>query len=192
MEENRRHMATPKVRPSIHRLLATLRQLLADLDRELDDFIRQSPLWQGDAELVQIVPGIGPVIAYGLIAFLPELSTLPRRPLAALAGVAPFNQDSGKHRGKRKIHGGRGKIRHLLYMTALSACRWNQVFRSFYQRLLDAGKPQKVALTAWVRKRLTILHAMLKRRMAWSPPAYFPLSRPQEAGSWSQSAAGKP
>ena len=104
-----------------------------------------------------------------LLADLPELGTLSRKQIAALVGVAPFNRDSGPHRGKRTVWGGRARVRAALYMGALVARRWNPVIQEFYQRLLAAGKPKKLALTACMRKLLTILNCMLKKGQAWNP-----------------------
>ena len=108
-------------------------------------------------------------LSLSLLAYLPELGTLNRKQIAALVGVAPFNRDSGPHRGKRNVWGGRTRVRAALYMAALVASRYNPVLRAFYQRLLDAGKPKKLALTACMRKLLTILNAMVKTGQYWTP-----------------------
>ena len=170
MEENRLHMATSRVRPSVESALHHLKKLLADLDREIDDFIRRTPLWQEKAEILQSVPGIGPVTAMKLIAYCPELGHLDCKAIAALAGVAPINWNSGQHRGKRRIRGGRSEVRKALYMAALVASQFNPVIRAFYQRMKQAGKPAKVALTACMRKLLVIVNAMLKHKSLWSEP----------------------
>lgn len=169
MEENRRRTCTAKVRANIDRSLAHLRQLLKDLDREIHDSIRRTPLWLENAKILQSFTGIGPKVSASLIADLPELGTIPGTKASALAGLAPMNQDSGKHRGKRMIKGGRPAVRQALYMAALVASRHNSVIREFYQRLRQAGKPAKVALTACMRKILVILNAMLKNRTYWNP-----------------------
>lgn len=168
MEENRLHMATPRVRPSVESAVQHLQKLLADLDREIDDCIRRTPLWQEKAEILQSVPGIGPVTAMKLIAYLPELGHLDRQEVAALAGLAPINWDSGQQRGKRRIRGGRPEVRRALYMSALVAAQYNPLIRAFYQRLKENGKPFKVALTACMRKLLIIINAMLKHRVHWN------------------------
>jgi transposase len=168
MEENRLHMATPRVLSSVESAVQHLRQLLADLDREIDDFIRRTPLWQEKAEILQSVPGIGPVTAMKLIAYLPELGYLNYKEVAALAGVAPINWDSGQQRGKRRIRGGRPEVRRALYMAALVATRCNPLIQAFYQRLKEAGKPFKVVLTACMRKLLVIVNAMLKHKNHWN------------------------
>lgn len=168
MEGNRRRTSTPKIRHNIDQHLTYLRQLLKDLDREIHDFIRRTPLWHEKSAILQSVVGIGPKVSASLIADLPELGTVPRPQISALAGLAPMNRDSGKWRGKRTIQGGRPTVRQALYMAALVASRHNPVIRVFYQRLLAAGKPKKLALTACMRKLLVILNAMLKNRLHWN------------------------
>lgn len=169
MEENRRRTCTPKVRGNIDRSLAHLRQLLKDLDREIHDSIRRTPLWHENSNILQSFTGVGPKVSASLIADMPELGTLPGPKASALAGLAPMNRDSGQYRGQRKIQGGRPAVRQALYMAALVASRHNPVIRAFYQRLRLAGKPAKVALTACMRKLLVILNAMLKNRTHWNP-----------------------
>jgi transposase len=169
MEENRRRTCTPRVRGNIDRSLAHLRQLLKDLDREIHDSIRRTPLWHENSEILQSLTGIGPKVSASLIADMPELGTLTRGKASALAGLAPMNRDSGQFRGRRMIQGGRPAVRQALYMAALVASRHNPVIRAFYQRLRLAGKPAKVALTACMRKLLVILNAMLKNRTHWNP-----------------------
>ena len=169
MEQNRCRTCTPKVRANIDRSLAHLRQLLEDLDREIHDAIRRTPLWLENADILRSFTGVGPKVSASLIADLPELGLLPGNKASALAGLAPMNQDSGKHRGKRMIKGGRPAVRQALYMAALVASRYNPVIKEFYQRLRLAGKPPKVALTACMRKILVILNAMLKNRTYWNP-----------------------
>lgn len=169
MEGNRRRTCTPKVSGNIDQHLAYLRQLLKDLDREIHDSIRHTPLWQENSEILQSFTGVGPKVSASLIAVIPELGTLPRTKVSALAGLAPMNRDSGQYRGKRKIQGGRPAVRQALYMAALVAAHHNPVIMEFYQRLRLAGKPAKVALTACMRKILVILNAMLKNRTYWNP-----------------------
>lgn len=154
MEENRRRTTTPRVGGNIDQHLAYLRQLLTDLDQDIHDAIRRTPLWHEKAEILQSFGGVGPKVSASLIADLPELGSLPGTKASALAGLAPMNRDSGLYRGKRKIQGGRPAVRQALYMAALSAARHNPVIRAFYQRLRQAGKPPKVALTACMRKIL--------------------------------------
>jgi len=168
-EENRLEKTfIPTVRRDIQVHLAWLRQRLTALNRDLDDQIRQSPLWQDRDRLYQSVPGIGPVVSLTVIAQLPEIGTLPGKKAAALVGVAPYNRDSGRFRGKRMIRGGRSYLRRMLYMAAVAATRWNPVIRTFYQRLVAAGKPKKLALTACMRKLVLILNAMVKHNQPWN------------------------
>ena len=166
-EHNRLGTARAPVRPHIEKHLDWLAQAMADLDTEIGDFMRQTPLWQRQDELLRSVPGVGRITAYTLLADLPELGTLNRKQIAALVGVAPLNHDSGRRRGKRRTHGGRTTVRNVLYMATLTATRVNPVIQAFYQRLLKAGKEKKVALTACMRKLLTILNAMLKHSHVW-------------------------
>lgn len=166
-EEQRLAQALPVVRPRIARVLALLERELEELDHDLDDRLRQSPLWREQEDLLRGVPGVGPTLTLTLLAELPELGQLSRQQIAALAGVAPFNRDSGTLRGKRRVWGGRASVRAALYMAALVASRHNPVLRTFYQRLCAAGKPKKVALVACMHKLLTILNAMLKHRTPW-------------------------
>jgi transposase len=147
--------------------LEWLRKHLKDIDKDTGRRVRQSPLWRETDDLLQSVPGVGPQTVATLIVHLPELGTLNRKQIAALAGVAPFNRDSGTLRGRRTIWGGRAALRATLYMAALVAKRWNPVLKAFYARLVDAGKPVKTALVACMRKLLTILNAMMRSRSIW-------------------------
>ena len=172
MEKNRLAMtASPRVRKSLQTNLQSLKEQLKKLEQDLDDFIRQSPIWLEKAQLLQSVPGIGPLTSQSLLAWVPELGTLNRRTIAALVGLAPFNRDSGQMRGKRTIWGGRARVRPPLYMATLAACRVNPAIRTFYLRLLAAGKSKKLALTACMRKLLIILNAILKQQQPWCPQA---------------------
>ena len=166
-EKNRLRTATAAVRPRIEAHIAWLEQELEDLDKNLRQTLRQSPVWREKDDLLRSVPGVGEQLSLTLLAHLPELGTLDRRQIAALVGVAPFNRDSGTLRGKRTVWGGRARVRAALYMGALVGSRHNPAIRDFYQRLLAAGKPKKLALTACMRKMLTILNAMLKHRSPW-------------------------
>ena len=167
-EQNRLGTATSAVRPHIAAHTTWLEQQLADLEQQLRQTLRQSPVWRAKDDLLHSVPGVGPQLALTLLAHLPELGTLDRRQIAALVGVAPFNRDSGTLRGKRTVWGGRARVRATFYMGALVASRYNPVIRAFYRRLLAAGKPQKLALTACMHKLLVILNAMLKHSSPWS------------------------
>jgi transposase len=171
-EKNRLGRALPSVRPRIRSHIAWLEQELKDLDRDLQSKLRQSPLWREKENLLRSVPGVGPQLALSLLAYLPELGTLDRKRIAALVGVAPFNRDSGAFRGRRTVWGGRTRVRAALYMATLVASRHNPAIRAFYERLVAAGKPKKVALTACMRKLLTILNAMLKHGTTWSCAAH--------------------
>ena len=156
--------------------MAWLEHELDDLDKSLRQTLRQSPVWREKEDLLRSVPGVGEQLSLTLLAYLPELGTLDRRQIAALVGVAPFNRDSGTLRGQRTVWGGRARVRAALYMGALVASRFNPVIRDFYQRLLAAGKPKKLALTACMRKLLVILNSMLKHGAPWRDPS------PQFAG----------
>ena len=168
-EKNRLGRATAQVRPRIESHIIWLQQELNDLDTDLRQRILRSPLWREKDDLLRSVPGVGPQVSLTLLAFLPELGTLNRKQIAALVGVAPFSRDSGPHRGKRSVWGGRATVRSALYMGALVASRRNPVLSEFYQRLLEAGKPKKVALTACMRKLLTILNSMARTGQRWDP-----------------------
>jgi transposase len=169
-ERNRLLTGRGVVSEGIQAHIAWLEQELANIDRDLRGKIRKSPLWREKDNLLRSVPGIGPVVSATLLAELPELGTLDRRQIAALVGVAPLNRDSGNFRGKRSVWGGRAKVRAMLYMGTLVASRHNPIIRAFYQRLCAAGKEKKVALTACMRKLLTILNAMLRHRTPWCYP----------------------
>ena len=166
-EKNRLGAAISAVRPRIEAHITWLEQELADLDGGLRQTLRRSPVWREKDDLLRSVPGVGNQLSLTLLAYLPELGTLDRKQIAALVGVAPFNRDSGTLRGKRTVWGGRSRVRAVLYMGALVASRHNPIIRDFYQKLLAAGKPKKVALVACMRKLLVILNAMLKHRSPW-------------------------
>lgn len=166
-EQNRLSTAPARMHGRIQEHIDWLEAERAALNDEINDFIGQHPLWQDQARLLRSVPGIGPVTAATLLADLPELGHLNRKQIAALVGVAPFNQDSSRRRGKRRIKGGRTAVRSPLYMATLAATRFNPLIRIFYQRLLRAGKEKKVALTACMRKLLTILNAILRHQQPW-------------------------
>jgi transposase len=140
------------------------------LNKDLERKIQNTPLWRTKDEILQSPKGVGPVLSHMLLAKMPELGTLNRKQAGKLVGVAPLNRDSGKFRGKRKVWGGRAEIRSVLYMATMSAIRSNPVIRVFYQRLIEAGKPHKVAITACMRKLLTILNAMVKNNTPWRAP----------------------
>ena len=166
-EKNRLGTAISAVRPRIEAHIAWLEQELNDLDKELRQSLRRSPVWREKDDLLRTVPGVGEQLSLTLLADLPELGTLDQRQIAALVGVAPFNRDSDTLRGRRAVWGGRSRVRGVLYMGTLTATRFNPVISDFYQRLLAAGKPKKVALVACMRKLLTILNAMVKDSSPW-------------------------
>ena len=158
----------PALRQDIQAHLTWLQQRLEQLDQDLNDQVRRSPLWRDRDRLLQTIPGIGPIVSRAIMAQLPEAGTLSGKQAAALVGVAPYNRDSGRFRGRRMIRGGRSYLRRMLYMAAVVAARRNPVIRAFYQRLLAAGKPKKLALTACMRKLVLILNAMLKNNQPWN------------------------
>lgn len=168
-EKNRRGSAPTAMRARISEHIVWLEQEKDVLDKELDDHIQQSPIWKGKDDILRSTPGVGPGLSATLLFDVPELGTLTGKEVAALVGVAPFNHDSGKLRGKRMVWGGRAQVRAALYMSALSAIRSNTIIQTFYERLTKAGKPFKVAITACMRKLLTILNAMVKSGQHWNP-----------------------
>jgi len=168
-ERNRLSRAPRSVQARIQAHITYLQQELSSVDEDLNHTIRSSPLWREKDQLLRSVPGVGPVVSTTLLAALPELGTLNRKQIAALVGVAPLNRDSGPFRGRRCVWGGRATVRAALYMSALTAARCNPAIAQFHQRLRAQGKRPKVALTACMRKLLTILNAMLKEGTAWQP-----------------------
>jgi transposase len=167
-EKNRRGAApTSTVRQEVAAHIEWLEQRIAVIDSQLKAQLQSSSVWRVKDDLLQSVPGIGPVVSLSLLAELPELGTLNRQQAAKLVGVAPLNRDSGEHRGTRHIYGGRARVRSALYMAALTATRCNPVIKEFYQRLIAKHKPFKVAIVACMRKLLTILNVMLKTQTSW-------------------------
>jgi transposase len=166
-EKNRLHTSRAHIREDIQQHLDWLTSKKKELDREIARLVRSSQEWSEKEALLRSVPGVGPVTAATLLADLPELGTLNRQKIAALAGVAPFNRDSGSKRGKRRIFGGRSAVRRTLYMAALVCTRHNPVIKRFYESLVERGKEKKVAITACMRKLLVILNAMVRKQEAW-------------------------
>lgn len=166
-ERQREKRAAARTRKSIARLLKALTAELAVLDQDIDAAVRGSPAWRAKEDLLASVPGIGPAIARTLLAEMPELGTLDRRQIAALAGLAPWTRQSGQWRGQSFIGGGRAPVRAVLFMGAMVAARFNPVLKAFHQRLIAAGKPKMVALIAVARKLLTILNAILRDQRPW-------------------------
>lgn len=165
------------VRQSLKKHIVYLERELAMTNTDLEHLVRESPSWRERDDLLQSVPGIGPVVSRTLLAELPELGRLDRRAIAKLVGVAPMSRDSGVWRGRRSIQGGRASVRTALYMAALVAARRNAVIRAFYQRLVLAGKPKKLALIACVRKLLTIVNQMIRAGTGWSALTPTPLGQ---------------
>jgi len=166
-EKNRLALATKRVRRDIQVHIRWMEKRLEDINDDIDELIRQSPLWREKDKLLQSVTGVGPVLASTILASLPELGSLNRKQIAALVGVAPFNRESGRYKGKQKIQGGRASVRNVLYMGTVAGIRANPVLRTFYERLVAKGKPKKLALTACMRKLLVILNTMLKNGTCW-------------------------
>ncbi len=166
-EKNRLSTCPSCVREGIEEHIAWLEEHIERLETDIQTCIRQKPEWQARAEIIDSVPGVGPVTAATMLAELPELGQLNRQKIAALVGVAPFNKDSGPRQRKRKIFGGRAGVRRTLYMAALSATKFNPVIRAFYASLLERGKEKKVALTACMRKLLVIINALVRKGEAW-------------------------
>lgn len=169
MEQNRLEHAAKALQHSLRAHIDYLRKELKHSEDELERMVRDSPLWDR-YEVLSSVPGVGPILSVALLADLPELGRLNRRETAALAGVAPFNQDSGSSQGVRAITGGRGRLRRVLFVATVAAVRCNPVLNPFYRRLRAGGKPAKVAIIAPMRKLLTILNLMVKTGSHWRPP----------------------
>ncbi|MBK8901298.1 MAG: IS110 family transposase [Anaerolineaceae bacterium] len=166
-EKNRRATTNPELLPRLQKHLDWLETELAEIEDDLNNWIDQNAQWREKRASLESVPGVGPVTSFTLLAELPELGTLSRQKIAALVGLAPFNRDSGRFRGHRHIFGGRADVRSVLYMAALSGIRYNPVLKAFYNRLIAKGKLPKVALTACMRKLLTILNAIIRDEATW-------------------------
>ena len=166
-ERLRLERAEPVARASLKEHIAWLDARIQSLDDDLTHRLRRSTAWREKDDLLHAIPGVGPVTRLTLIAELPELGRLNRREIAALVGLAPFNRDSGQHKGERVIWGGRAQVRQVLYMAALAATRSNPPIRAFYLHLKARGKPAKVALTACMRKLLTVINAVVKNKTPW-------------------------
>lgn len=156
-----------RLQKSITRLLDALQRELSEVEAEINDDVRGSPAWREKEDLLASVPGVGPTIARTLIAEMPELGTLDRRQIAALAGLAPWTRQSGQWKGRSFIGGGRASVRAALHMGAVTASRHNPALKAFRERLLAAGKPKMVALVAVARKLLTILNAIIRNKQPW-------------------------
>ena len=166
-EKNRMGTTNKAISSSLKRHIKWLEKELENTEKALDDMVKTSPIWKANDDILQSVPGVGTVTSHSILAELPELGKVNKKQVASLAGLAPFNCDSGKFRGKRKIWGGRAAIRATIYMATLSAIKYNEIIKTFYQRLCNAGKAKKSAITACMRKLLTILNSMLKNNTPW-------------------------
>jgi transposase len=169
MEMNRKELAPKAVRPSIETVIKFLSKQIDDADRRITELIDSNSTWRAKDDILKSVKGIGRVVAATLMALLPELGHLNRKKIAALVGVAPFNNDSGSKRGRRSIWGGRAAVRSVLYMAAVVARTHNPLIRALYERLTARGKLPKVALVACMRKLLTVLNAMLRDKRPGNP-----------------------
>ena len=168
-EKNRKRGKTNSVQSNIQEHIEWLEKRLKEIESQIHDAIAIDENWKQKMKLLTTVPGVGEVVATTLIASLPELGALSHKSISYLVGVAPLNRDSGKLRGKRRIWGGRAKVRSVLYMATLVAVRFNPVIKAFYERLIQKGKLKKVALTACMHKLLILLNAMMKNNQAWQP-----------------------
>jgi transposase len=168
-ELKRKQTAPAVVHPSIDHVVAFLTKQIEDIDSDLKKLVDSTPEWSATDELLQSVPGVGPVLATTLTALVPELGKLDRKKIASLVGVAPLNNDSGSRNGKRSTWGGRAPVRAVLYMAAVAAKRSNKTIAAFYDRLIQHGKDPKVALVACMRKLLVTLNAMARNRSKWTP-----------------------
>jgi transposase len=161
-EQNRLRTISPSLRASVERIIAMLKEEKKRIDEQIEQFLNEQKSWQEQRAILRSAPGVGQVTTATLLADLPELGKMDRKKIAALVGVAPMNHDSGKKRGYRKTKGGRTDVRSVLYMSTLVATRYNPLIQAQYQHLLKRGKVKKVALTACMRKFLTILNAMVR------------------------------
>jgi transposase len=166
-EKNRLSVSPKGVRKEIQKHIEWLEARVQLMNRQISDAIKKSPVWREKDRILRSTPGVGPVLSVSLLAGVPELGKLNRQKLAALVGVAPLNRDSGLFKGTRKVWGGRAQVRAVLYMAAVSATRANPVIRTFYQRLIAAGKKPKVAITACMRRLLSILNVMIRNGTRW-------------------------
>ena len=166
-EKNRLKLANKRNKKDIKDHIQWLEKRLDKIETDIGKMIQSSPIWRCKDDILRSVPGIGPITSATLICDLPELGVLSPKKIAMLAGLAPLNCDSGKYKGRRRIWGGRGSVRSILYMATLAAIRCNPAIKGFYQRLIAAGKCHKVAATACMRKLLIIANAMLRDQTLW-------------------------
>lgn len=177
-EKNRCETAAVAVRKSLTEHIKWLEKRVDQIDQELQQRLRETALWKEQDAILQSVPGVGEVLSITLLGLLPELGKLSRQQIAALVGVAPMTQQSGKWKGKARIQGGRSDIRSVLYMATLAATRFNPLIKAFYERLREKGKAPKVAIIACSRKLLTILNAMIRDTQLWTPCSTQPACLP--------------
>ena len=175
-EKCRKSTSPPDVRKRIDEHIAWLKAECKAVEDQATKLIQEDDMWRKKEKLLCPVPGVGSVTSLTLLAELPELGLLNRKKIAALVGVAPFNRDSGKFRGKRTVWGGRGNVRSILYMATLSACQHNPIIKPYYEHLLAQGKEKRVAIIACLRKLLTILNAMVASGSFWQPKLAAPKS----------------
>ena len=166
-DKNRLSTCHKLVKNDIVRSIRTLEKHLRRIDEDIDDFLKKEGVIKHKVDLLNSVPGVGKVLTAVLLSMMPELGKLNRKQCASLVGVAPFNKDSGKYKGKKRIWGGRAPIRKVLYMAVISGIRFNIAIKTFYDRLVLKGKPKKVAISACMRKLITILNSMLKNNTLW-------------------------
>ena len=169
IEHNHTELAEKEMLDYIDTVKRVLQKQLDDLDAQIQDLINQTPSLKQKRDLLKSVPGVGKVLSATLVAQVPELGVCNRKEIAALVGLAPFNHDSGRKRGKRMIRGGRSFVRNILYMATIAATRFNPIIKAMYERLLKNGKQKKVAIVACMRKLLTILNAMIRTYSSWQP-----------------------
>ena len=167
-EMNRRQIMGKAFEVSCRRMIRVFDQEIVRMEKQLAKRVASQAAWSEKQALLNSVPGVGNTLVYTLLADLPELGTLTNREISALVGVAPINRDSGKQRGKRRVQGGRASVRTVLYMATLSATQCNPVIKAFYRKLVSQGKHKKVALTACMRKLITVLNTMVKNETAWA------------------------
>lgn len=169
-ETNRQELLTSKlIQKSVQKVIALLNKQIEGIEKEIAKYLESNDQWKGKASIIQSVPGVGKVTTVSLLAELPELGELNRQEIAALVGLAPFNRDSGRFRGKRSIWGGRASVRSVLYMAAFTARRCNPIIQAFAKRLEAQGKPYKVVMVACMRKILVILNTLVKTNSHWNP-----------------------
>ena len=174
MEKQRLLSVSDAVKKDIRAHIKWLNERIDEIDENISSLMKKTASFKEQKKIIMSVPGVGSIMSASLQAFLPELGSLNRKQIAALAGVAPFNRDSGRFTGKRIVWGGRANLRSVLYMSTLTAIRCNSVIKSFYNRLVEAGKAKKVAIVACMRKLLTILNAMVKNKTLWQEKNYNP------------------